>query len=191
MALVLTGSRDQALVAAVVQASEETIIDRRGAFVGRTALQKMLYFLDFVGVPTRYRFDLHYYGPFCADILRDAEWLVADEVIKEQSGQPDRYSSYAVGPALEEILEQHRAFLDEHQREIQAVAHALAPLRPDELELLATLHFIFRQETSKGNRGPYRDTIVKRFEQEKPGKFQQSEVVQAYDSLVDLGLAKP
>ena len=79
MDLLLTGSRDQALVAMVVEEARQAA-DVSGGFVGRTALQKVLYFLRCRGVPMGYSFDIYHYGPFCDDVLRDAEWLQADQV---------------------------------------------------------------------------------------------------------------
>ncbi|MDB5313172.1 MAG: hypothetical protein JWO38_7374 [Gemmataceae bacterium] len=59
MALVLTGSWEQALLTATAQAAAPESGNR---YLGRTALQKILYFLQISGVPMRYRFEIYHYG---------------------------------------------------------------------------------------------------------------------------------
>jgi hypothetical protein len=40
------------------------------AQLGRTAIQKILYFLQALNVPMRYRFDVHDHGPFARRLWR-------------------------------------------------------------------------------------------------------------------------
>ena len=94
MSLCLTGTQDHSLLAMVVQEARRAA-ETWGGFVGRTAVQKMMYFLKATGVPMTYRFDIYHYGPFCEEILRDVEWLIADGVITDLSDKPEKYSNYA------------------------------------------------------------------------------------------------
>ena len=73
MSLFLAKTWEHALLAKVVQEAAE-ITQRQGGFLGRTAIQKIVYFLQVLGVPMRYRFEVFHYGPFCITILGDLEW---------------------------------------------------------------------------------------------------------------------
>jgi uncharacterized protein YwgA len=68
MTLQFTGTWEHALLAATAQAAAES---GDNGYLGRTALQKILYFLQTSGVPMRYRFDIYHYGPYCDRITRD------------------------------------------------------------------------------------------------------------------------
>jgi uncharacterized protein YwgA len=186
--LILTGTRDQALLALVVQEAS-AVVDGRGGFLGRTAVQKILYFVAKRGVPMGYRFDIHHYGVFCEEILRDAEWLVADGVIIDRSNQ-GRYSNYASGDAMQELLDLHPEFVTRHRSEVRQVAQALTPLRPETLELISTLDYVYRWNRAKGGIGPWREGVIRRFEDVKPGKFPRAEIEQVYATMVSAGLVE-
>src|SRR5437763_925651 len=167
MALQLTGTWEHALLAATVKAASAA-----GAtgYLGRTALQKILYFLHTSGVPMRYKFDLYHYGPYCDRISRDVEWLAADGVLKDASTNPEKYSNYRPGPSVDELLRLHS--LDQYQELINSVVKALLPLRPEDLELFATLDYIYRQLRAGGGAGPWKDKALARFFEVKNNKFE-------------------
>ena len=63
MSLFLTGTWEHALLAKVVSEAN-AVAQKQGGYLGRTALQKIVYFLQALDVPMRYRFDVHLHGPF-------------------------------------------------------------------------------------------------------------------------------
>ena len=190
MGLLLTGSTDHALLGLVIQeaAKEAKLQD---AFVGRTAVQKILYFLRVVGVPMSYRFDIHHYGPFCEEILRDVDWLLADNAIIDHSDNPSRYSNYAPGETINDLLSVHRDFLEPFRSHVQTIVQALVPLKPTKLELVATLDYLYRQQRASGGLGPWKPSVVARFQEVKEGKFSQADVEKTYDVLAQAGLVEP
>lgn len=185
MPLRFTGTWEHALLAATAQAAVES--GDKG-YLGRTALQKILYFLQTSGVPMRYRFDIYHYGPYCDRITRDAEWLLADEVLKDTSLSSERYSNYRPGPNAPELIRTHSFALEPHQSTITRVVRGLLPLQPEHLELLATLDYLFRQLKAGGGCGPWKERVIDRFLQVKKDKFTREAVASAYDSLVRAGL---
>src|ERR1700757_3431736 len=118
MSLELTGTWEQAILAATARAAAAHA-DK--GYLGRTALQKILYFLQLSGVPMRYRFDIYHYGPYCDRVSRDVELLVADGVLKDISSNPDKYSNYRPAEAAEELLQSHATTLGTHQETINTV----------------------------------------------------------------------
>lgn len=181
MALVLTGSWEQALLAATAQAAAPEGVN---GYLGRTALQKILYFLQISGVPMRYRFEIYHYGPYCDRIYRDVELLLADGVLKDASSNPEKYSNYRPGDAAEELLRPHKDRLDPYRATIADVVKALIPFQPGHLEILATLDYLYRQLRAGGGQGPWKERVISRFLEVKQDKHDQAEVGNAYDSLV-------
>lgn len=185
MSLFFAGTQDEALLAMAVQEASRADGVR---YLGRTALQKIMYFLKVLGVPMDYRFDIHHYGPFCNAILHDTEMLMADEVIVDLA-QRGHYSNYAPGPNTDELLEMHAEAIEPNRERVREVVSVLAPMSPEKLELLATLHFAFATEAASGGRGPWRDRVLRRFQAFKGGKFSAEEMSGGYDALVRAGLA--
>ena len=187
MSLFFSTKQDDALLAMVVQ---EACSADGVSYFGRTALQKTMYFLKVLGVPMDYRFDIHHYGPFCNAILHDTEMLAVDEVIVD-SATKSHYSNYAPGQNLNKLLEAHTEVLTQYREKVREVVAVLAPMSPEKLELLATLHFAFAAETASGNQGPWKDRVLHRFYKFKRDKFTPEDVSNGYDALVRAGLATP
>lgn len=181
MSLQLTGTWEQAVLAATARTAAGHA-DK--GYLGRTALQKIVYFLQIASVPMRYRFDIYHYGPYCDRITCDVELLVADGVLKDISPTPEKYSNYRPADAAEELLQSHPAALQTHQETINKVVQSLLPLEPDHLELLATLDYLYRQKRAGGGSGPWKETVIERFMEVKKDKFPRTAVSEAYDSMV-------
>jgi uncharacterized protein YwgA len=185
MPLQLTGTWEQAVLVATARAAAGHA-DK--GYLGRTALQKIVYFLQLSGVPVRYRFDIYHYGPYCDRVSRDVELLVADGVLKDISSSPEKYSNYRPAEEAEELLRSHAAALRTHQEMINRVVLTLLPLEPDHLELLATLDYLYRQKKAGGGSGPWKEIVIDRFLEVKKDKFERSAVSAAYDSMVRANL---
>jgi uncharacterized protein YwgA len=183
MELNFCDSRDQALIAFVV-AEARKVADNSDGYVGRTAIQKLVYFLQVTGVPINYRFDIHHFGPFCENILHDMDLLMADDVVKDDS-DTSKYSNYAPGESAAVLLKKHEAFLEKHGGLIREVVKSLTPLTPNFLELIATLHYVFRQQKATGADGPFRFCVIQKFKEIKKNKFTDAEIAAAYEALVE------
>ena len=187
MPLELTGTWDQAVLTATVKFASEIA---PSGYVGRTALQKILYFMQRSGIPMRYKFDIYHYGPYCDRIVRDVEMLVADGVLRDASADRERYSNYRPDAAASELLAAHAADLEPHFPLIRAVVQKLLPLQPEHLELLATLDYLFRQLKAGGGSGPWKELVLQRFFEVKKAKFPAEQVTAAYDSMVEANLVE-
>lgn len=179
MKLFLDHRWEHALIAETIAKAAE----KSGRQVGRTAMQKLLYFMQVLGVPMRYRFEIYHYGPFCSAILQDVEWLVSDEVIRDDSSE-ERCSDYKPGPSIKELQNQFSGKLDDYKDKISEVVEALADLDPQTLELIATLHYCFRWVKAKGGDGPWRELTIAKFKEVKGTKFLDEQINMRYDELV-------
>ena len=189
MSLLLTGTQDHALLALVIQEAREAADSNKG-YVGRTAVQKIMYFLQALQVPMNYRFDIYQYGPFCDAILRDTEWLMADGVVKDRSTNTGKFSDYATTEVIEELVGPYRECLKPYQEVVHTMVQALVPLEPTQLELIATLDYLYRKEKASGRTHAWKETIIARFKEVKGDKFSDGKVAQAYDVLADVGLVE-
>ena len=185
MSLQLTGTWEHAVLTSI---SRVAAGHADKGYLGRTALQKIVYFLQLSGIPMRYRFNIYHYGPFCDRISRDVEWLVADGVLRDASSNPEKYSNYRPADAAEELLRAHADALRIHQDTINKVVETLLPLEPSRLELLATLDYLYRQLKAGGGCGPWKERVINRFMEVKKDKFQRDVVWAAYDAMVQADL---
>lgn len=184
MTLTLEHRWEHALIAATVDAASRS---RPDCLLGRTAIQKLLYFMKVLGVPMRYSFDIHHYGPFCANVMHDVDWLLADDVIADRSPQ-SRYSNYRPGDGWRELSQQYESKLDDHRAQIDEVCNTLCGYPPETLELIATLDFSYRWVRARGGRGPWREAAIEKFKSIKKDKFEDEEVDSWYEGLVDARL---
>lgn len=181
MSTFLSDSWESALLAKVVKEAHEVAKDQ-GGYLGRTALQKILYFLKVVNVPMRYRFDVHHYGPFCSTIVDDAEWLKADQAIVDRSAQ-SKYSVFEPGPQCNDLIAKHATKLMQYEETIRSVVKALLPLQPEHLELVATLDYSYREMKARSGGKPDRERVIERFFEFKGDKFTLEQVRETYDRL--------
>jgi uncharacterized protein YwgA len=186
MSLFLSKTWEHALLAKVVKEAA-AVAQNEGGYLGRTAIQKVVYFLQVLNVPMRYRFDVHHFGPFCDSILGDTEWLTADGVIVDSSPNPEKYSIFTPGPASDELITKYSDKLQEHERTITSTVKALLPLKPDHLELIATLDYAFRETRATAGKKPARKAVISRFREFKGDKFSEAEIAKTYDQLDGAG----
>lgn len=180
MSLMFSGTWDHAILAATVRAASEA---KSTGYLGRTAIQKIVYFLQVAGVPMRYSFDIYHYGPYCDRVSQDVETLLADGVIQDSSAKPDKYSNYVPDNAIGDLLGQHQK-VEDYESTIASVVKSLLPLDPARLELFATLDFLYRQFKAGGGTGPWKERVVEKFMTVKKDKFPRATVTEAYDNLV-------
>ena len=165
-----------------------SVAQNEGGYLGRTAIQKIVYFLQVLDMPMRYRFEVCHYGPFCTNILGDLEWLLADEVIAESSPDPKKYSKYTPGPACDELIAKHAEKLKEYDATVKSTVKVLLPLKPDHLELIATLDYAFREMKATTGKKPAKRKVLARFRDFKGEKFKEKEIAETYDRLEAAGL---
>lgn len=190
MSLLFTNTYDQALMAKVI-AEAQNAAQKEGGFIGRTSVQKLLYFLKILGVPMGYRFRLHHYGPFCAEIMSDVDSLVADEVIRDTASSDAHYSNYIQSINYNELVDKYEGKLREHLEIISAVANAFATFPPEELELLTTIDFLYRSKKATGHQGPFKEFVLKKLKDVKKGKFTDEKSTNYYDLMVKINLIEP
>lgn len=179
--LVYSNNLCSAFIAAIVASYERLIGGRH--YLGRTAVQKLVYFAKALGVPVPCSFEIYTYGPYSDAVTFSVDSMLADDVLKDVSNEPQVYSNYRLADNAGEILEAYRTFLDPHLQMINAVVESLGRFKPQELELIATLHFIHHRLKQIWRRDPQKDQVADEFRRIKQGKFSEIEIEAFYDAL--------
>jgi uncharacterized protein YwgA len=122
----------------------------RGHTFGKTALQKLVYFLEeFTDVETGYEFSLYTYGPFSSALLGDldnAKELGAVEVVYNGFT-----NGYDIRPgANTSIREKARQYIEGHAATIKKIVKEFGGMYAKDLELRATLVYAERDARARG-----------------------------------------
>lgn len=157
-------------------------------FLGRTAMQKLVYFGKATGVPVPCSFEIYNYGPYSDQVTFKMDGLLADEILADTSST-SKYSNYRLqwrkvpfSPEIEKRIAPHR-------KQIEMLVKNLGSFRPEQLELIATLHFVHHRLESALGKKPSQSAVFGEFHKIKGDKFSRAEVSAWYDALKRSGLA--
>jgi uncharacterized protein YwgA len=170
-----------AFTAAIIRSYEEHVGGRH--YLGRTAIQKLVYFAKTLGVPIPCSFEIYTYGPYSDSVTFSVDSMLADDVLKDISNVPHKYSNYRLGDNADEILNAYKPLIDPYQRVIDDVVQSLGNFEPHQLELVATLHFIHQRLKQILRREPSKEQVLEDFRRIKKDKFGREEVDSFYNAL--------
>lgn len=170
-----------ALIVALAKAFQRT-----GVPLGKTALQKLVYFLESVfGVDAGYEFSLYTYGPFCVELLHDLDVAEAIGGVRVDYDATLNWYQISPGPRADWIEDRGREFLDNVASAIDEVVSDYGRSTAKELELHATVVFSHRQAQSSGSM-PQDEELVDEVHEIKP-HFDRHEIFRAVRQLRMLG----
>jgi uncharacterized protein YwgA len=178
-------TREHALLAVVIQKASTS---KGGYRLGRTAVQKVMYFLKALEVPMRYVFDIHYYGPYCSAITEDLVSLMADEIVRDESANGEGGSRYAPSTEIADLTSRFTSYLEENMGKVENVVRIFSTLPAEVLELLATVDFFYRREREHLSSTLLREKVIAEVKRAKSDKFDDETIYAAYDALARIGL---
>ena len=181
--LVYSNDLRSAFLAAIVRSFANAHPRRE---LGRTAMQKLAYFMKVLEVPVPCSFGIYTYGPYSDQVTFTVASLLADEVIEDRSRTPER-SNYRPGPNSKELLSEFATNLRPYEERINRVVTALGKLRPNQLELISTLHFIATRQ-KQIHKGFSENSVLDEFKSIKGDKFRDRDIKVCYQSLVSTEL---
>ncbi|MGA2876650.1 MAG: hypothetical protein ABSE82_14070 [Nitrososphaerales archaeon] len=152
-------------------------------YLGRTAMQKLAYFCQATDVPIPCSFEIYNYGPYSDQVTFAVDSLLADEVICDSSNNPSVYSNYRISAHDVKFPPEFENRVRQSQKQIENVVHALGGFKPQQLELIATLHFLAARRRTIYGRTPSKEEVLNAFFGVKGNKFDKAEVGHWYDSL--------
>jgi len=178
MSLLFSNDLCSAFLAEIIRVFQKKHADH---YLGRTAMQKLAYFSQAVGVPIPCNFEIYNFGPYSDKVWFALQSMIADEIIVDKS-RNEKYSDYRLntgGPGYDEKTE---SFVAEYRATIENVVEELGRFEPPQLELIATLHFIATKIKSLRGGAP-KDIVIGQFFSVKGDKFPTEEVSSWYDAL--------
>lgn len=151
-------------------------------YLGRTAMQKLVYFAKALGTPIPCSFEIYTYGPYSDTVTFSVDSLLADDVLADISSRP-AYSNYRLGQNAAELLGKYADQIEPYKKTIDAVVKSLGNFEPNQLELIATLHFIHHRLRQIKRSTPSREDVIAEFRRVKKDKFTQAEIDSFYKAL--------
>jgi uncharacterized protein len=159
---------------------------KRGFSLGKTALQKEVYFLQTLhGVDCGYEFTLYTYGPFSSLLLADLDSVsVLGGVEVEYDAGLGGYRILP-GPENAKVIKSASDFLNEVRDSIESVIEEFGSMYARDLELLATIVYAEREARESGKPLSASDLtgVVKGV---KP-HFTDTQILEAIGKLVQKG----
>lgn len=183
MAVILSRRWEDALIAYAIK--EWTL--RSHTKIGRTIVQKIAYFLKAKGVPMDYEFDIYHYGPYSQELYYRMDDLLVDGVIVDKSASSSR-SSYVVGPEIDEVIHLYEGEIRRYQQQIADVIAMFSDLRPNQMEILATIHYFYVALKRFYGKSPEKELVVERVWGVKGEKFEREIISRVYDTMNKAGL---
>ena len=156
-----------------------TYIAENVTICGKTALQKLVYFLqEWKDVPLGYNYEFYTYGPFSSELMGDLDYTDSLGAVHVKAVLTGGYCIVA-GNRGKEIKDRSKDFLLKYQSEMDDVINIFGGSSAVRLELLATTHYVFsyfRRQNAESND----QEVVETVHSLKPGKFTSEQI---YDSI--------
>ena len=153
---------------------------------GRIKLQKLAYFSKVHSKQSPLQVRMHFYGPFCEDLADTLQDFVLDGVLQE-----GRDHSISIGEdqvAFQDICESNQQALDDALPSIRKALKKFGNKKNHDLELLATVHFIYDRQHNLYQENDDITAVCKSVYKVKNGRFEENEILAAFKELVTLKL---
>lgn len=161
-------------------------LEKKGYNLGKTALQKHVYFLQTLfGVDAGYEFTLYTYGPFSSELLSDLD--VVDQMGGVNAEYDKSVSGYRIHPGANasDIRKFASSFIESTSKSLDKVVTEFGALNARDLELRATIVYAER-EASHTSKRVEQDDLVKTVRELKP-HFSEGTVRLAVQQLSSKG----
>lgn len=155
---------------------------------GKIKLQKLVFFLERLGIPLDYRFEMYHYGPYSFELAENLDTLNTLKVLDIQP-QIDGYG-YSINASkyFQEFLDRKSDSLKDYESIIDFVIENFASKDASKIELLATIHFV--EEILNRRNVTDRKIVVEKVKGLKP-KFTSDEIEKAYEELKTILSERP
>jgi len=183
LSILLCTRWDDALIAYAVEKWRAT--SQSG--IGRTVLQKVAYFLKAKGIPVDYEFEMYHYGPYSQELYFRMDDLLVEKIIVDKSDKSGR-SQYDVGSQMPELCAMYKCELTKYESEIEDVIKMFRDLKPNEMEILATIHYFHVSLKRFFGTSPTKQLVLEKVVGVKGKKFTSEFIEQAYDIMQQAGL---
>jgi uncharacterized protein YwgA len=164
--------RNELRVAAIV-----ALVRNSQTRLGKTQVQKLVYFAQDCGVPLNYRYEIYHYGPYSFELSNDLGSLDSLGVLNVASEPSGFGFDISVGRFAEKFNLEPK-----YQRKVQKVIDQFGLNSTAQLEVKATIHFVHSVIKKKVPQNKVKSEVVQRVLELKP-RFTEEFVRTCYSSL--------
>lgn len=156
---------------------------------GKKALQKITYFIN-TAVPLALDFKLYWFGPYSEKLASILDHLMIEGIIEVE--EPNPYPMFHINKKYNDLVEDliSDTLSEEDKKKIDNIIKKIKDKTPMELELLATIHFIYSvfKELEESSDIKIKEKVLNTVKEKKGRKFKEIEIKKAYEFLHENGL---
>lgn len=146
-------------VAAIV-----ALVQNARARLGKTQVQKLVYFVQDCGVPLQYKYEIYHYGPYSFELSHDLGSLDSLGVLNVVSDPGGFGFDISVGKFAEKFRLEPK-----YQKKVEKVIDQFGLNSPAQLEVKATIHFVYSVIRKTGlSAGKTRSEVIQKVRALKP-----------------------
>lgn len=164
--------RNELRVAAIV-----ALVKNAQARLGKTQVQKLVYFAQDSGVPLNYKYEIYHYGPYSFELSNDLSSLDSLGVLNVESDPRGFGFDISVGKFAEKFKLEPK-----YQKKVEKVIEQLGLNTPAQLEVKATIHFVHSVIKKKASAGKAKSEVIQKVRALKP-RFTEDFVRSCYSDL--------
>lgn len=153
-----------------------------GEIHGRIQLQKLVYFCKAFGAAVDANYGLYIYGPFSQKVADSLQEGVMEEVFSETRGSIKKGEAYQ---QYKEKMAAENRFCEKEGNIIQDVVKTFGGLTIDQLEILATTFFIYRQQNTLFGKAE-KETVLDKVGRAKASRFTPKQIEDAYTQMQEV-----
>jgi uncharacterized protein YwgA len=164
--------RNELRVAAIV-----ALVQNAQTRLGKTQVQKLVYFAQDCGIPLNYKYEIYHYGPYSFELSHDIGSLDSLGVLSV-ANEPSGYGfDISVGRFAEKFKLEPK-----YQKKIEKVIGQFGLNTAAQLEVKATIHFVHSVVKKKASSSKTKSEVVQKVLALKP-RFAEDFVRNCYSDL--------
>lgn len=153
-----------------------------GEIHGRVQLQKLIYFCKAYGTMIDANYKLYIYGPYSQQVADSLQEGVMEDVFFETKGLISKGTEF---DSYMEYLSDKENFEDRQGEIVCDVLNTFQDMPIDQLEILATTFFIYRQQSSLfGN--VKKEDVIDKVRRAKSSRFTEEQIMGSYDKMEEI-----
>lgn len=154
-----------------------SLVQNAPARLGKTQVQKLVYFAQDCGIPLQYKYEIYHYGPYSFELSHELGSLDSLGVLNIQSDPSGFGFDISTGKFAD------RFELDpKYQKKIDKVIRHFGSNTPAQLEVKATIHFVHSVLNKKTSMNKTKYEVVQKVHALKP-RFTQEFIKGCYSEL--------
>ena len=153
------------------------LVQNAQARLGKTQVQKLVYFAQQSGVPLGYEYEIYHYGPYSFELSHDLGSLDSLGVLNVESNPAGFGFDISVGKFAERFKVEAK-----YQKKIEKVTKQFGLNTAAQLEVMATVHFVHSVIREKVAAGKVRAEVIQKVRALKP-RFTDTFIKNCYSDL--------